>query len=169
MQTFLMTLHVMTCLALILVVLLQRGKGADLGAALGGGASQTVFGARGAGNFLTKLTTGAAIVFMCTSLTLAYLGAQQSQLEIFDDDVVDESVLEEIPAAGGDAGDVLLEEIPAAVNHAADTLEEIPAAAEAVAGDALSEITPAAEAATAEVEAAAAEVEAAVEEATGAP
>ena len=53
MSTFLVALHVIACLVLILVVLLQRGKGADMGAALGGGASNTVFGGRGAGNFLT--------------------------------------------------------------------------------------------------------------------
>ena len=52
MRTFLYTLHIVTCLSLIVVVLIQRGKGADMGAMLGGGGSQTVFGARGAGNFL---------------------------------------------------------------------------------------------------------------------
>ncbi|NRA03532.1 MAG: preprotein translocase subunit SecG [Myxococcales bacterium] len=75
MTLFITTLHVLTCLALIAIVLLQHGKGADLGATFGGGASQTVFGGRGAGNFLTKLTTGAAILFMLTSLTLSYFAA----------------------------------------------------------------------------------------------
>jgi preprotein translocase subunit SecG len=64
MTIFLTVLHVMVCLVLIVVVLLQRGKGAEIGAVFGGGAGSTVFGSRGAGNFLTKLTTGAAIVFM---------------------------------------------------------------------------------------------------------
>jgi preprotein translocase subunit SecG len=64
-------IHVVTCLLLIAVVLLQHGKGADIGVQFGGGSSQTVFGARGAGNFLTKATTGAAIVFMITSLVLS--------------------------------------------------------------------------------------------------
>ena len=75
---FITALHVLTCLALVAIVLLQHGKGADLGAAFGGGASQTVFGSRGAGNFLTKLTTGAAVVFMVTSLTLSYFGHPDS-------------------------------------------------------------------------------------------
>ncbi|MEE2703087.1 MAG: preprotein translocase subunit SecG [Myxococcota bacterium] len=75
MIVFITSLHVLTCLALIAIVLLQHGKGADLGAAFGGGASQTVFGSRGAGNFLTKLTTGAAILFMVTSLTLSYFAS----------------------------------------------------------------------------------------------
>jgi len=70
---FLTVLHVMVSLVLIVVVLLQHGKGADIGAVFGGGASSTVFGSRGAGNFLTKLTTGSALLFMVTSLSLAYL------------------------------------------------------------------------------------------------
>src|SRR6266478_2158502 len=63
--------HVLACLVLVLTVLLQAGKGADIGAVFGG-ASTTIFGSSGAGNFLTRLTTGAAIVFMATSLTLTY-------------------------------------------------------------------------------------------------
>jgi protein translocase SecG subunit len=54
---FFTILHVFLCLILVLIVLLQHGKGADVGVVLGGGASQTVFGSRGAGNFLTKMTT----------------------------------------------------------------------------------------------------------------
>jgi len=64
-------IHVLACLFLIVVVLLQTGKGADMGAVFGGG-SQTLFGSSGAGNFLTKLTTGTAITFMLTSLILTY-------------------------------------------------------------------------------------------------
>lgn len=70
-RVFLITLHVVVSLFLILVVLLQTGKGASLGAAFGG-SSDTMFGARGAGSFLGKLTTGAAIVFILTSLSLAH-------------------------------------------------------------------------------------------------
>lgn len=67
----LVAFHVVVSLFLILVVLLQTGKGASLGAAFGG-SSQTMFGARGPGSFLGKLTTGAAIVFILTSLALAH-------------------------------------------------------------------------------------------------
>jgi protein translocase SecG subunit len=67
-------LHVIACIFLIAVVLLQRGKGAQIGAVFGGGAGSTIFGSRGAGNFLTKLTAGAAAVFMITSLSLSYFG-----------------------------------------------------------------------------------------------
>ena len=84
MMTVILVLHFMVCLVLITVVLLQRGKGADLGAALGGGGANTVFGSRGAGNFLTKLTTGSAVVFMFTSLTLAYFGSHDSEVALFD-------------------------------------------------------------------------------------
>lgn len=70
--------HVSVCVALILIVLLQTGKGANMGAAFGGGSSQTLFGSSGAGGFLTKLTTGAAVVFMLTSFALAYLAVHKT-------------------------------------------------------------------------------------------
>ena len=71
-MTILLTIiHVFVCLVLILVVLLQSGKSADLAGAFGGAGSQTAFGARGTATFLSKLTTGAAIVFMLTSMTLS--------------------------------------------------------------------------------------------------
>ena len=126
MQPFLIVLHVLVCIVLILVVLLQRGKGGDVGAALGGGGSNTVFGGRGAGNFLTKLTTGSAIIFMCTSLALAYLGNEVTNPLDFSDEVLEEAVLEEESSG-------VLEEIPSAgtleevdVDASANTLEEIP-------------------------------------------
>ena len=95
MNTVLVALHVIVCFFLIAVVLLQRGKGAEMGAVFGGGASSTVFGSRGAGNFLTKLTTGSAILFMCTSLTLSYLATSRSGERLFEDDVEGEAVAEE--------------------------------------------------------------------------
>jgi preprotein translocase subunit SecG len=71
MNTLITVIHVVAAFSLILTVLLQAGKGAAMGSGLGGGSSQTMFGSSGAGNFLTKLTTGIAIMFMVTSLTLA--------------------------------------------------------------------------------------------------
>jgi preprotein translocase subunit SecG len=86
-KIFLTVLHVMVCFILIVVVLLQRGKGAEIGAVFGGGASSTVFGSRGAGNFLTKLTSFAAVIFMLTSLGLSYLGSRQfSAKSIMDEE-----------------------------------------------------------------------------------
>jgi preprotein translocase subunit SecG len=78
MSTILIIVHVIVCVALIMIVLLQTGKGADMGAAFGGGASQTLFGSTGASTFLSKATTGAAIVFMLTSLVLAYLSSHRT-------------------------------------------------------------------------------------------
>src|ERR1700752_5055267 len=69
-------IHILVSLGLILVVLLQTGKGAEVGAVFGG-SSATIFGSSGAGNFLTRLTTGMAIVFMITSLTLGYFAGKK--------------------------------------------------------------------------------------------
>ena len=67
--------HMLIALVLILVILLQSGKGADMGAAFGGGSSQTVFGGRGAATFLSKLTSAVIVLFMLSSLFLAiYVG-----------------------------------------------------------------------------------------------
>jgi len=76
MLTFLTAIHVTVCLALIFIVLVQGGKGAEIGAAFGGGASQTLFGGRGAATFLGKITTIVAVVFMITALALTVLGVK---------------------------------------------------------------------------------------------
>jgi preprotein translocase subunit SecG len=122
MTLFLTVVHVMVCLFLVVIVLLQRGKGAEIGAVFGGGSGQTIFGSRGAGNFLTKLTTGAAVVFMVTSLSLAYFGQKGSSL--LDDEApapeAPASPFAEPPAAG--AGGT--EGAPAATGGG---FEEVPA------------------------------------------
>jgi preprotein translocase subunit SecG len=76
MTTVVVIIHVVVCLALISIVLLQHGKGAGIGAAFGG-SSQTVFGSTGAAPFLAKLTAVVAILFMLTSVSLTFLGRQQ--------------------------------------------------------------------------------------------
>ena len=84
MFTIITIVHVLACIFLVLVVLLQTGKGADMGA-LFGGSSSTVFGSSGAGNFLTKLTTATAIIFMLTSLGLTYFSARRNSSTVFDE------------------------------------------------------------------------------------
>ena len=75
MYTLTVILHLIVCFLMIAAILLQAGKGAEIGASFGG-SSQTVFGSRGPGTFLSKVTVGAAIVFMLTSLSLAILSKQ---------------------------------------------------------------------------------------------
>jgi preprotein translocase subunit SecG len=70
---FVLTVHVIVCLVLIFVVLIQQGRSADLAGAFGGQGSQTAFGPRAAGNILTRVTTWSAILFMCTSIGLVVL------------------------------------------------------------------------------------------------
>ena len=90
-------IHVIACLFLIGVVLLQQGKGADMGAVFGG-SSSTIFGSSGAGNFLTRLTTIMAVVFMLTSLTLTYSGARRLGSTVFDSAPLPEAPPLEVPA-----------------------------------------------------------------------
>ena len=95
-------IHVIVSIGLILVVLLQTGKGAEVGAVFGG-SSSTIFGSSGAGNFLTRLTTGMAIVFMITSLTLGYFAGKKPTATIFDNRAPAQSTVpapENVPSAG---------------------------------------------------------------------
>ena len=82
--------HTLIALLIIVLVLLQRGKGADAGAAFGAGASGTVFGARGSGSFFSRATAVCATAFFVTSLTLAYLSSQNS--------AAPSSVIDDVPA-----------------------------------------------------------------------
>jgi len=80
MITALVILHIIFCVVLILVVLLQAGKGADIGAAFGGGSSQAVFGPRAGSDFMTKVTAAVAVLFMLTSLSLTFLVARRTDV-----------------------------------------------------------------------------------------
>jgi len=88
-----------------MIVLLQTGKGADMGAAFGGGASQTLFGTTGASTFLSKATTVAAVVFMLTSLVLAYMSSHRSAESIMrgPQAPVEQPAAAPAPAAPADA------------------------------------------------------------------
>ncbi len=100
MFTVITIIHILCCLFLIGVVLLQQGKGADMGAVFGG-SSSTIFGSSGAGNFLTRLTTGAAVVFMLTSLTLTYASARRLSSTVFDSGAMPEPPPLSAPANQG--------------------------------------------------------------------
>ena len=81
-ETVVLVVHVLVSVGLVGIVLLQQGKGADAGASFGGGASQTVFGSQGSGNFITKTTSLLALIFFATSFSLAVFAKQQSQLSV---------------------------------------------------------------------------------------
>lgn len=83
MITFITAVHITVCVFLAAIILLQHGKGADVGATFGG-AGNTIFGPRGAATLLSKLTTYAAVIFMCTSLGLAWMSAHKSTDTVFD-------------------------------------------------------------------------------------
>ncbi len=78
MQSIVLVVHVVLAIGVIGLVLIQHGKGADAGAAFGSGASSTVFGARGATSFLTRMTTLAAVAFFATSVALFYMAAHRT-------------------------------------------------------------------------------------------
>ncbi len=117
METLVVVVHVIAAIAIIGLVLLQQGKGADAGAAFGSGASQTVFGSSGSGNFLTRSTTIAAVIFFATSLVLAIYAQQYSMGGMNDaSPIVNPDVLRELeesdvpqltaPATSSDVPDV---------------------------------------------------------------
>jgi preprotein translocase subunit SecG len=136
MTLFLTVLHVIACFFLIVVVLLQRGKGAEVGAVFGGGAGATVFGSRGAGNFLTRLTTGAAVTFMVTSLSLAYLAQDRGADSLFEGEetlpAAPESPFGGAPAPAETTGgfeEIPVQQAPAAAPGSATEGAEAPAEA----------------------------------------
>ncbi|MBK1732248.1 preprotein translocase subunit SecG [Thiococcus pfennigii] len=121
MQTILTIFHVLLSIGLITLVLLQHGKGADAGAAFGGGASATVFGAQGAGNFLSRTTAILATLFFITSIGLAYYATQAGKQRSLMDAPV-ETVT--VPAAPRESSDVPVTPIEAQV----PTPTDVPAA-----------------------------------------
>ena len=137
-QTLLLVLQVVVSVALIGFVLIQHGKGADAGAAFGSGASATVFGSQGSGNFLTKTTTALAIIFLANSLLLGYLSAhaKQDNGSLLDQDsTVLESGPAEKPAEGAKQG--ASGEIPTDISKGIEEskLEDMPAEAPADTGN----------------------------------
>jgi preprotein translocase subunit SecG len=111
MESVLLVVHYFVCIFLVIVILLQAGKGADIGAAFGG-ASQTVFGTRGAATFLSKMTTVVAIIFLMTSISLASISKNKSTSSILKS-VGETGIPLATPPAGATPGATVIE-VPAA-------------------------------------------------------
>lgn len=95
----LLSIHILVAIAIIGLVLMQHGKGADMGAAFGGGASGSLFGATGSANFLSRSTAVLATVFFSTSLALAYVASERPRAA---SSVMESSVMKTQPAAQSD-------------------------------------------------------------------
>ncbi|WP_447894463.1 preprotein translocase subunit SecG [Vreelandella sp. GE22] len=107
MQVAILMVHVIIAIALVVLILLQQGKGADAGASFGGGASQTVFGSRGSGNFLSTATGVLAAGFFVTSMALAYFATQAGQAP--EAGIPDSRLIEQqqsVPTLDDDSGSV---------------------------------------------------------------
>jgi preprotein translocase subunit SecG len=126
MYEILLGLFLIIALALIGIILLQQGKGADLGASFGAGASNTVFGAAGSGNFLTKATWWLALLSLVILLVLGYLASHRDQAATVNEDVFADAPASEIPAATP-ALDAAASDVPAAAT-AAPVSGDVPAA-----------------------------------------
>ena len=103
-ESLVLVVHVLAAIAIIGLVLIQHGKGADMGSGLGAGSSSTVFGSTGAGNFLSRSTTWIAVAFFLTSFALAYV-AKQKSLEARDlgiPQIIQEVPVGELPTIGDD-------------------------------------------------------------------
>ncbi|MBX2857858.1 MAG: preprotein translocase subunit SecG [Cellvibrionaceae bacterium] len=81
MENIVLAVHLLTALAIIGLIMIQQGKGAEMGASFGSGASQTLFGSAGSGNFFSRMTGIFAAVFFATSFGLAYMAKQQTELD----------------------------------------------------------------------------------------
>ena len=139
-HTVILIAHTLIAFVIIVLVLLQRGKGADAGAAFGSGASGTVFGARGSGSFFSRMTAILATVFFASSLALAYLSGQRSEgpdslLE--NAPAVETEPADQAPEAGPDAGPEALPDLPTLddTDDDAATSEDLPTLPEGDAED----------------------------------
>lgn len=118
METVILIVHVLAAVALVALILLQQGKGADMGAAFGSGASSTVFGSQGSASFLTRATGILATVFFITSLTLAYFTTRETVSSS-----VTESVQETL-----DSGAPVAEDMPSVPAAPEASESDVPAA-----------------------------------------
>lgn len=143
MQETMLIIYLVVSIALIGIILIQQGKGAEMGASFGAGGANTVFGAAGSGNVLTKTTTILAILFFAIALSISYFNSESG---VVSDDVLDEVAVEqsveepaleaELPAEAAKADSlesaVAPEEVETAVGEVTEKVEEAKAAVEAV-------------------------------------
>lgn len=122
MSTLITVVHIITCALIVLVVLMQSGKGAEISASFGG-SSQTVFGSSGGANFFTKLTFGLAAVFMITSLALTIHGSKSAKKSVFDGAMAPSAQTSTAPAAATTT-ETKAESAPAAAQAPAAKSEE---------------------------------------------
>ena len=119
-NSILLVVQVLLSISLIVLILMQHGKGADAGAAFGSGASATVFGARGSGNFMTKATTAIAILFFITCLSLAYLSSHRAEPQSVTGSVTEQQIqvapepADELPSGGAGSVDAQESDLPPA-------------------------------------------------------
>jgi len=113
MYTLLIIIHLFVSFIMIGAILLQAGKGAEIGAAFGG-SSQTIFGSRGAATFLSKMTVGAAIIFMLTSLSLAFLSRERAG----EHSIMKNSVSDTVPSSSASIPQTPTAQIPQATTTA---------------------------------------------------
>ncbi len=114
MENILIVIHVIVSVFLIVIVLLQQGKGADIGATFGGGGGNTLFGTEGPVPLMNKVTTTTAVIFMITSISLAYISAHQSGSVMKETVVKTQPKKPEVPMAQGTAKDKAAAPLPVA-------------------------------------------------------
>jgi preprotein translocase subunit SecG len=102
MEQIILVLHVIACIGLVGLILIQQGKGAEVGASFGSGASQTIFGSAGSGSFITRITGIFAAVFFITSLTLGYMSHQRLLPKTSIDELINKATPEEQIQKEGD-------------------------------------------------------------------
>ncbi|MCB1853729.1 MAG: preprotein translocase subunit SecG, partial [Halieaceae bacterium] len=126
MEQIILVVHLLVALAIIGLIMLQQGKGADMGASFGAGASQTLFGSTGSANVLTRATAWLVVLFFATSFGLALLANQQSSaVEALDLDIPAEVIESQQQAAAGELP-VVEEELPVMEGEPLDVQEELP-------------------------------------------
>lgn len=126
MQILMIVVHVLAAISIIGLILLQQGKGADMGASFGAGASQTLFGSRGSGNALTRTTAILAAIFFATSLALSVLAKKNS--ENAGQVGLPAAPAAEVPVQNAPAPAKSVDEVPAVEHNAAPAAGEVPTA-----------------------------------------